>query len=370
MKDPAYYYGLFAEEDAEEYFVSTVQERTSVVEPTLLIGDCVQELKKIPTSSVDSVVTDPPYAISYSGEEWDTFASPKSFQDWCASWGAELLRILKPGGHVVAFSASRTYHRLAAGLEDAGFEIRDSLMWLYGNAMARTMDMGVAIEKKHGAEAAAPWVGWETKLRPGFEPVVLARKPFKGTLTDHAAKGGLGALNTTGSAVKPESVPFWAKDFEGRHPANVVMSHLEGCEPGVMPKKVAQKEVIQEWDCEPGCVVAGIDATYGASRYFYSAKAPTSERPKYEDADGTEIEHSTVKPISLMKWLARLVTPEGGVVVEPFSGSGSTIEACMLEGFECWAVEREVSYLPLIQARIDRASAGREVETSSFKGKP
>lgn len=366
MKDPSYYYSLFAEEDEDEYFVSTVADRTSVVTPTLLVGDCVDELKKIPSASVDSVVTDPPYAIAFGGNEWDTFGSGQAFGDWCSEWGAELLRVLKPGGHVVAFSASRTYHWLAYGLEKAGFEIRDSLMWLYGNAMARTMDLYVEVEKKHGPEAAAAWAGWETKLKPGFEPIVLARKSFKGTLVDHAAAGGLGGLNTTGCAVKPESVPFWAKDFEGRHPANVVLSHAEGCEPGNMPKKVAQKEVLQEWDCVPGCVVEGIDATYGASRYFYSAKAPTSERPKYQGEDGTEIEHDTVKPLALMRWLARLVTPEGGIVVEPFSGSGSTIEAAMLEGFECWAVEREKSYLPLIQSRIERASAGREVEPSSF----
>src|SRR5690606_36228573 len=124
------------EEETETYFVSDGKVITSVVSPTLLHGDCIKELKKIPANSVDSVVTDPPYAISYSGKAWDTFASPLSFQKWCQEWGAELFRILKPGGHVVAFSASRTYHRLAVGLEDAGFEIRDSLMWLYAAAMA------------------------------------------------------------------------------------------------------------------------------------------------------------------------------------------------------------------------------------------
>jgi site-specific DNA-methyltransferase (adenine-specific) len=320
-------------------------------------GDCIDVMRTLPDNSVDSIVTDPPYGLGFMGKAWDALPPGED-------WARECLRVLKPGGHLLAFGGTRTWHRLAVAVEDAGFEIRDSIAWMYGSGFP-----------KHRAA-----------LKPAFEPVVMARKPYKGSLTANEALHGTGALNIDATRINPGSpVPGGSGDNRqwrelegrtdrqvttanpahtaGRWPANVVLDEdmagvLDG-QSGISKSppvgSVARIKAI------PGQIAKGAEPdrvspnghgdSGGASRFFYVAKAPKRERPV---VDG--VAHPTVKPLALMRWLVRLVTPPGGTVLEPFAGSGATVEACILEGFHYIAIEREAEYLPLIQARIDRAA--------------
>ncbi|MFB8368599.1 DNA-methyltransferase [Pseudarthrobacter sp. NPDC055928] len=353
-------------------------------------GDCVEVMRTMPDSSVDSIVTDPPYGLGFMGKAWDALPPGRE-------WAEECLRVLKPGGHLLAFGGTRTWHRLAVAIEDAGFELRDSIAWMYGSGFP-----------KHRAA-----------LKPAFEPIVMARKPFKGSLTANEAIHGTGALDidgcriqyrsesdkqsakpqgaataligalagkvqswesstalkessttaeTTGSSASPSAMSASTaigterKEFTpkrndaGRWPANVMMDEYSACaldaQSGVT-KSGSRKAGTYAGLGYNGSVAADFPAVQGdsggASRFFYVSKAPPRERPK---VDG--VTHATVKPLDLMRWLVRLVTPKGGTVLEPFAGSGTTVEACILEGFHCIAIEREAEYLPLIQARIDR----------------
>jgi hypothetical protein len=321
-------------------------------------GDALDVLRELPDNSVDAVVTDPPYALGFMGKAWDTH-TPGGFQQWCQAWAAECLRILKPGGHLAAFGGTRTYHRLTSGIEDAGFEIRDSLHWIYGSGFPKSLDVSKALDKAEGAErevvgvkrsglamndqlnddgwhnagrgeagklvaVTAPatpeaqrWQGYGTALKPAHEPIVLARKPLSGTVAANVLQHGTGALNIDGSR------------NAGRWPANV------GFDDQAAP-------LVDE------------QGGNGESRFFpvfrYTAKADANERPLVVNG----VRHPTVKPLDLMRWLVRLVTPQGGTVLEPFAGSGTTVEACLLEGFGCVAIEREADYLPLIRQRVDR----------------
>lgn len=399
----------------------------------------------------------------------------RAFGEWCELWVTECLRVLKPGGHLLAFGGTRTWHRLAVAVEDAGFEIRDNLAWLYGSGFPKSMDVSKAIDRSTGenrarqleftewmrstgitadaireatgthmashylttgsqpsiatadlfdklrphlpdvperierlvaertgiewtdyvkrpvlsqspaygiggsgvyrghadgavasitashSDAAREWEGWGTALKPGHEPIVMARKPLTGTVAANVLEHGTGALNIdacridmgaeydpnavqrqssssagmgglgeSGYKANHEQAKFNAK---GRWPANVILDE-------------SQSEVLEEQS--------------GASRFFYVAKAPKSERPV---VDG--VAHPTVKPVSLMSWLVRLVTPPGGTVLEPFAGSGTTVEAAMREGFNVVAVEREADYLPLIMARISREHARQAAEDAN-----
>lgn len=410
--------------------------------------------RMFPDCSVDAVITDPPYGIAFMGKAWDQpgeFGSERrngspqrtqreglamdagrydlspaamlNFQRWCTDWATECLRILKPGGHLLAFGGSRTWHRLTTGIEDAGFEIRDSVAWLYGSGFPKSLDVSKAIDKAAGAErevvgthhrhgggsavsgsmlgslgtdselpltapatvAAKRWQGWGTGLKPSFEPIVVARKPLVGTVAANVLEHATGALNidacrvTTGDAlVRP---PVQRRDNEvlgkglgagtqvepaGRWPTNVVLDEDQAealdRQTGVLHSGTMRAGT--ERQPRAGGTIYGADArtfapadTYGdsggASRFFpvfrYEAKAPTSERP---NADG--VQHPTVKPLDLMRWLVRLVTPVGAVVLEPFADSGTTAEACVLEDRQCIAIEREADYLPLIVSRLQK----------------
>lgn len=289
-------------------------------------GDCIEVMRTLPDNSVDSIVTDPPYGLGFMGKAWD--ALPPGLE-----WATECLRVLKPGGHLLAFGGTRTWHRLALSIEDAGFEIRDSIAWLYGSGFP-----------KHRAA-----------LKPAFEPIVMARKPYKGSLTANEAIHGTGALNIDET-----------RTDAGRWPANVVLDEdaadvLDGQSGSrkspttyVRTMPVFTGEIYGKGMGErsAGAVAPNYGDEGGASRFFYIAKASPKERPS---VDGTT--HPTVKPVGLMRWLVRLVTPAGGTVLEPFAGSGTTVEACILEGLHCIAIEQEADYLPLIQARIDRRDA-------------
>lgn len=280
--------------------------------PQVVHGDCLEIMKMLPDDSVDSIVTDPPYGLGFMGKAWD--ALPPG-QDWAE----ECLRVLKPGGHLLAFGGTRTWHRLAVAVEDAGFEIRDSIAWMYGSGFP-----------KHRAN-----------LKPAFEPIVMARKPFKGTIAANEAIYGTGALDIDGCRViGGPSLGGGVSGAKGtRTGYNFAAAKIDReLTSGRWPANVALDEHIAE--------------RLDESRFFYVAKAPKLECPSVGG-----VTHSTVKPLTLMRWLVRLVTPEGGTVLEPFAGSGTTVEACILEGFHCIAIEREAEYLPLIQARIERSAA-------------
>lgn len=383
----------------------------------ILNADCLAALRDMPDASVDAVVTDPPYGLSnttpaqvadtitrwvsgdreylpsargFMGHEWDGFVPPVAVWDEC-------LRVLKPGGHLLAFAGSRTQDLMGLAVRLAGFEIRDSIAWLHAQGFPKSLDVSKAVDKMQGAErekilmptkpgnalnpggiggegrggwsdhsspatdAARQWEGWGTALKPAFEPVTLARKPLSGTVAANVLEHGTGALN-----IDACRVPTTDKLSGGHASAGQQMSDgwrrpwmddPDAVKANIERSRasVAKSESLGRW---PANVVldesqaAELDRQGGASRFFYVAKAPKSERPV---VDGTA--HPTVKPLALMRWLVRMVTPPGGTVLDPFAGSGTTLEAAMLEGFNVIGIEREADYLPLIQARIERATA-------------
>lgn len=360
----------------------------------------------------------------FMGKVWDGWESPAAFQRWNREWVAACYRVLKPGGHIAAFGGTRTWHRLAVAIEDAGFEMRDSLAWLYGSGFPKSMNVGKAIDKAAGAERevvgmvppsvgggrsapshegwqrpwmqdeaardktrqitapatpeAAQWDGWGTALKPAFEPIVLARKPLaEKTVARNVLAHGTGAINIDGCRIAGEGAlvrPAVQRDDNavlgkglgagvqsepsGRWPANVLLDQHAAAwvdeqsgitqSPSTVTRGGKRQEAYRMGRQES---VPAPGDKGGASRFFYSAKAPKSERP---NVDG--VQHPTVKPLAIMRWLIRLVTPPGGTVLDPFAGSGTTIEAALIEGFDPVGIEKETDYLPLIQHRIDRAT--------------
>jgi site-specific DNA-methyltransferase (adenine-specific) len=415
--------------------------------------------------SVDAVVCDPPYGLEFMGKGWDSFggdvrqrddatfttgdrrhglvrhgiggsyggdnqAKMVAFAAWCETWAREAMRVLKPGGHLLAFGGTRTFHRLTCGIEDAGFEIRDCLSWLYGSGFPKSLDVSKAIDKAAGAErevvgeyavtrnlsggswaelhgtpngattvnltapatdAAREWQGWGTALKPGWEPCVVARKPLVGTVAANVQQHGTGAINVDGCRIPhgdevnldavqrqhagPSEVSVgWMQtgheqptyNPQGRWPANVALDEqaaaMLDAQSGVHRDGVA----VNRNRPEEGSTYAatsymirdsrGQDVGYGgqggASRFFYTAKASRSDR----STNGANNTHPTVKPTDLMRWLVRLVTPPGGVVLDPFAGSGSTLVAARAEGVRCIGIEREEEYAEIVAARLSQLS--------------
>ncbi len=518
-------------------------------------GDCIEVMRSLPENSVDAIVTDPPYGLEFMGKDWDKLQTaqwrgekekwqdglvenhiahrlaksprygnePAAMQDWHHGWATEALRVLKPGGHLLAFGGTRTWHRLAVAIEDAGFEVRDSMAWMYGSGFPKSLDVSKAIDKKRddradihavvswleskrqaagvtraqveqhfgtqnigqalftitagktsrvatwdqwqelksllqfddsmdadvwrlngrkgkpgeawaqrevlgetrqGAQqqstgrygawgegitptapatpAAQQWQGWGTALKPAHEPIVVARKPLIGTVAENVLTHGTGALNIDGCRIgyasdadkdkalagdafkrkdtsdKGWSRP-WMEDAErvaqmnaeskqraqtGRWPANVILDESQAAEldkqSGDLKPATGRTKRPDRSPFTTGLGELERDAVYddgggGASRFFYVAKAGKKERP---NVDG--VAHPTVKPIALMRYLVRLVTPPGGTVLEPFAGSGTTVEACILEGFDCIAIEMTDDYLPLIAERVRRSTEDKE----------
>lgn len=490
-------------------------------------GDALAELAKLPDNSVHAIVTDPPYGLAaltpeqvadtlarwlagdrdymptgrgFMGKSWDAFVPPPAVWDEC-------LRVLKPGGHLLAFAGSRTQDLMGLSIRLAGFEIRDSVAWLYGSGFPKSLDVSKAIDKLDAADerraraleftawmrstgitakqideltgthmgdhyltnasqpavatadlfdklrphlpevparieelvaqrtvesknykarpitgtvdewadrtnyamtsadgfrrdipatpAAKQWDGWGTALKPAHEPVIVARKPLEGTVAANVLEHGTGALNIDACRVNPgdpvaahrqtEGTKValgtgWGSGYQagdaattppntaGRWPANVVLDEAAAAEldrqsgfsksppVGSVANTAARIGQVAKGDEQARVSPNGYGDSGGASRFFYVAKAPKRERPVVE-VDGRRVAHSTVKPLTLMRHLVRLVTPPGGVVLDPFAGSGTTLEAAALEGFDSIGIEREADYLPLIAVRVERVKA-------------
>ena len=320
----------------------------------LVEADTLLLLPQLPDGCIDAVVCDPPYNLSFGGAAWDgrdirdavgaasdRLSDGEAFERWTERWASECRRLLRPGGYLVAFGAPRTFHRLVAGVEDAGLEIRDVISWLYGSGMPKS-------RRLRGDRGTA--------LKPAIEPLVVARKALDGSTEDNVARHGTGVLNIGEGRVHDDTYHDAAGQLIGRWPANVAWSHHPAC---------------RSARCHPVCPKPLLDQGQknAPSRFFYSSKASTSEReagceqlPKraaavFSTKKGTPVarrgnHHPTPKPIDLMRWLTRLVCPAGGVVLDPFAGSGSGGAAAMLEGRGYLGIEREPEFARIAVARI------------------
>lgn len=324
---------------------------------TIHTGDCRDVLRAIDAESLDACVTDPPYGLSFMGKGWDRGVPGVEF------W-AEVLRVIKPGAHVLTFGGSRTFHRLACAIEDAGFEIRDTLSWLYGSGFP----------KSHNLPG-----GLGTALKPGWEPIILARKPFRGTVARNVEEHGTGALNIDGCRVpapgeSTQRANTAPRGWSGGWSSDDGRGYTTGFDNGRWPANVLHDGCL---DAEPW------------GRFFYSAKASRADRDAGLDAlpvltpgegsDRTEGSegitayagatgparnpHPTVKPTELMRWCCRLITPPGGGVLDPFCGSGSTGRGAVLEGFGFVGIELDPAYAEIARLRVaDAATQHIEVE--------
>ncbi len=374
----------------------------------VLHGNSLEILKTLEDNYVDSIVTDPPYELGFMGKKWDSTGIAYNVELW-----QECLRVLKPGGHLLAFGGTRTYHRMVCAIEDAGFEIRDCIQWLYGSGFPKSLDISKAIDKQLGAERekvripaskvrnpksingghgieggerpwmraalekgfhemdgnmpvtpeAKQWEGWGTCLKPANEPIVLARKPLsEKTIADNVLKWGTGGINIDdcriptndklgGGALTGSFSASEGWDRPWRHDEDVIKEKVQETK-----LKVAKAESLGRF---PANVIFDEEAAAmldeqqeGVSRFFYCAKASGSERTM---GGKVKNNHPTVKPIQLMRYLCRLITPPGGTVLDPFAGSGTTLLAAIQEGFSCIGIEKEPEYCEIIRQRMQEA---------------
>jgi len=418
----------------------------------LMQGDNILSLKKLPDNSVDSIVSDPPYGLSFMAKKWDYDVPSVEF------W-KEVYRVLKPGGHVLSFGGTRTYHRMVVNIEDAGFEIRDQIMWLYGSGFPKSHNIGKAVDKIEGNErevvgektggayspgtknlginnvdviwrksnieretkrgedfgkitkGTSPYEGWGTALKPANEPICVARKPLsEKSVAENVLRWGTGGINIDGCRIGSDSIKTMPKKdgdlgasgiyneykeyegntHEGRFPANIILDEIAGellDEQSGISKSSSNKwegeaNIFNDGDKKVTGHKKGIRVdTYsdkgGASRYFYQAKVSKQERNmgldgfeekviegRDEGQDERNVAykprpvsqkntHPTVKPVALMSYLVRLVTPPNGIVCDPFLGSGSTGIAARLEGFRFLGMEMDEDYFKIAEARIE-----------------
>jgi len=379
----------------------------------LIHGDSLEVLPTFEAESVDAIVSDPPYGLGFMGKAWDQSVP-------CQRMASELLRVLKPGGHALLFGGTRTYHRLAVALEDAGFEIRDCLSWLYGTGFPKSLDVSKAIDAEEGAtreviatrrqrsiggkngtsanhgnrgriygtvettspatDAARQWEGWGTALKPAWEPILMARKPLIGTVAANVQAHGTGGINVDACRIGTESAA-------GRWPANVVLDEEAAVildeqsgfrRPGELP---ATRSGVGFRGHGKGTIGSRevLDGG-GASRFFYVAKPTRAERDRgcdalpvrsggeatdrEDDSPGTQSPragsgrtggarniHPTVKPAALITWLLKLVTPPGGVVLDPYCGSGTIYLAAEGLDLSVVGIERDPTYVEIALAR-------------------
>jgi DNA modification methylase len=366
-----------------------------VSEWTVHTGDCLEVMAGMEANTFDAIVTDPPYGLAFMGKAWDhAVPGPEFF--------AAMLRVAKPGAHIVAFGGTRLYHRMTCAMEDAGWEIRDCLMWLYGSGFPKSHDVSKAIDREAGAERdvvstipdrwagkgqvlcranqaeaesvnitapatddAKRWQGWGTALKPAWEPIVLARKPLDGTVAQNHLRHGCGGVNVDGCRIgtEPVTINTWddgAKPFgggaghaytgrtvEGRWPANLILDAEAGA--GAEWSRFFYCPKASKADRDEGC--EGLEERESSARHAMTGLPDL--RMDHEQARRTSRNHHpTVKPTDLMRWLARLVTPQGGTILDPFTGSGSTGKAARLEGFGFVGIEREPEYADIARARI------------------
>jgi DNA modification methylase len=405
-------------------------------------GNSAEILKTYPDNSFDCVVTDPPYGINFLGKAWDSNTGDKEVYEQC-------LRVLKPGGHLLAFSAARTYHHLAMTVELCGFEIRDQIMWIYGSGFPKSQDVGRQIDKSQNkgkfigtgatqisggpkefpdgalprsekmihepeTDEAKQWSGWGTQLKPAHEPIVMARKPMKQPIKDNVQEYGTGAINIDATRVGDDIMPIGAHEqtknlFDpnkksaysektniGRFPANVILDREAGKILDEQAPKVGNlfsgkrtkssttgsghSLVKEKHKGEDNGVFDGLG---GASRFFYCPKVNRKERhigcdmenaprpgsnghgggvyendtwsDSLQNVNITSNEHNThptVKPIELMKYLIKLVTPPNGHILDPFNGSGSTGCAAVELGFDYTGIELDPNYVEIANKRI------------------
>ncbi len=406
----------------------------------LHLGDCMERMRELPANSVDSVVTDPPYGIGFMGKAWDgadiekraaerraaASSDPQAtelgghksnaaaaglydlsptamhaFQEFSREWATEAFRVLKPGGYLLSFASPRTYHRMTCGIEDAGFEIRDQIMWVFGSGFPKSHNL------------SDEWEGWGTALKPAHEPIAMARKPLaKGhTVAASMLAHGTGALNIAecrvGDEVRTAAFTSFAacsnnalgapgtaaarrgtqgdeKEYVGRWPANLIHDGSDEVLQA-FPEATGQKAPVT--GAEPSSTLRAVYAglagdraamaprtdTGSAARFFYCPKASRADRNEGLPSFGTPAvragatmgereradwearngnHHPTVKPTELMRYLCRLVTRPGGRILDPFTGSGSTGKAAMLEGFQFVGMEMQDQYIEIARARI------------------
>ena len=307
----------------------------------LFLGDCLIELKKIPDNYIDSIVTDPPYAVAIDKNDWDNFKSNRHFQKWCEQWAKECFRILKPGGYIVAFSSTRTHHRLASGIEDAGFNIKDTINWIYFSGMPK----GLRIK------------GLGTQLKPCCEPAVLAQKPVvEKTFELQLEKTKTGFMNI-------DSCRFHHKDPCWVGPRNA--DFVKAWDKPIMSNFTGDGAKLFVANKESNYKVRDISKYKPTGGRFpgniYHCKKPSKKekdagvRASAKNQNGRRNFHPTVKPLKLMKWLVRLITPENGIVLDPFLGSGTTALAAILQGYRCIGIEKNSDYKHIIESRISLA---------------
>ncbi len=373
----------------------------------LLHGDCLDLMKAMDAESVDSIVTDPPYGLSFMGKDWDHGVPGVAF--WL-----EALRVAKPGSHLLAFGGTRTFHRLAVAIEDAGWEIRDCVMWVYGSGFPKSKNVALSIDKGEGhpnrgkaiptastyqacdserenklvsnpvppyeakSDFARQWQGWGTALKPAWEPIIVARKPLCGTVAENVLTHGTGAINVDGCRVGTESTKRVKEGGSNQFPHEddtwIPKTVQVGSDAGRWPANLIHdgSDEVNKLFPQTGISLggkAGNDKAYcggfrqeyygntkpgfgdsgSAARFFYCAKASKSDR-------GDDNDHPTVKPTNLMQYLCRLVTPPGGTVLDPFMGSGSTGKGAVLEGFKFVGCEKESQYVEIARKRIESVS--------------
>jgi DNA methylase len=374
----------------------------------LLHGDCRRILELLPECSVDSIVTDPPYLLGFMSREWDSLPVGRAQEEWHKLWCDVALRVLKPGGHMLAFGGSRTFHRMCSAIEDSGFELRDVMMWMYGQGFPKSLD--VAKQKVDDVER---WRGWGTALKPAYEPIAVARKPLDGTVAENVNAWGVGGINIDGCRVGDEvrfNPPSGAPDdgstyalgmrgkgegttATGRWPANVLADAEAGAMLDAQAGEVGSHGghvECGEIGFKGGSKGASRDVAKsagGPSRFFYCPKPSKAEKdlgldhlPVRSGGELTDREdgsaglnspragagrgggqrnpHVTVKPVELMRYLCRLVTPPGGTVLDVFAGSGTTGVAALAEGLTFVGAELggdSGEHLPALVGRIWRA---------------